>query len=343
MPLWTEIGRDFQNSWERGIPNRAYANIPPEVSEGERGSFGGYLLEETQPIPTSTLQFSTWAEAFRTRYSRFLILLGTWGVGMAAACGWTAVHFTAQFTKMTRIEISRSVLIVMALGMVAVLSFHIGHLLWSRMQFKSRLLWIETSGTFQTSQISVGNQFRGSALSSSTLTRVQDATLRVWVTDIITVVFGKDGKRSIIAMASADNVAKGIADRLVDFAAEQSTITTPTSDRDLARAASIGALDASVRAATRTAISTGTPDAIAGTLTDAQAVLGADALIEGRVKFYDAAKSFGYIVANAGDEYFFNSNSFRGDAPRKGDRVHFRPERGPKGLMAKRMHVAASE
>jgi hypothetical protein len=41
--LWTAISRDFQSSWERSIPNRAYANVPPDVSEGERGSFGGYI------------------------------------------------------------------------------------------------------------------------------------------------------------------------------------------------------------------------------------------------------------------------------------------------------------
>jgi hypothetical protein len=97
---------------------------------------------------------------------------------------------------------------------------------------------------------------------------VQDATLRVWVTDIVTVVFGKDGKRSITAMAPAHSVTKGIANQLIDFAAEQSTITTPTSDRDLARAASIGALDASVRAATETAMSGGALDAIGGTAAD---------------------------------------------------------------------------
>jgi cold shock CspA family protein len=341
--LWTEISRDFQNSWERDIPNRVYANIPPEVSEGERGSFGGFLLEETQPVPTSTLRLFTWAEAFQTRYSRFLLLLGVWGVGMAAACGWTAVHFTAQFAKMTRMEISRSTLIVMALGMVTVLSFRIGHLLWSRMQFKSRLLWIETSGTFQTSQISVGNQFRGSALSSSTLTRVQDATLRVWVTDIVSVVFGKDGKRSIIAMAPADSVAKGIANRLNDFATSQSAVVTLTAANDLARAASIGSLDAMVRIATTRAMEAPRNEAIESGPTVVPNPSDADARIGGRVKFFDATKGFGYIVADAGGEYFFNGNSFRCNAPNRGDRVEFQPERSPKGMMAKRILASASE
>ncbi|WP_371766086.1 hypothetical protein [Massilia sp.] len=111
--LWTEISRDFQNAWERGIPNRTYANVPPDVSEGERGSFGGFVLEETQPVPTGSLQFSTWADAFQIRYTRFLMLLGAWSLAMAAGCAYAAVHFTAQFAGMARMEISLSVLIVM--------------------------------------------------------------------------------------------------------------------------------------------------------------------------------------------------------------------------------------
>ena len=300
------------------------------------------MLEETQPVPTSTMQFATWAEAFQTRYSRFLLLLGAWGVATAAACGWAAVHFTAQFPSMTRMEISRAVLMVMALGMVAVLSFRIGHLLWSRMQFKSRLFWIESSGTYQSSQMSVGNQFRGSAVSSSTLTRVQDATLRVWVTDIVSVVFGKDGKRSIIAMAPADGVAKGIASRLIEFAGQQSAIATPTASGDLARAASIGTLDAAVRAATANAMKGNTPTSIAGTPDVEQSPIGSEARMSGGVKFFDAGKGYGYIAADSGDDYFFNLNGFKGDAPRKGERVEFQPAQGPKGLMAKRILVATT-
>lgn len=83
--LWTAISRDFQSSWERSIPNRAYANIPPDVSEGERGSFGGYIVEETQPVPTSTTQFRTWGEALKDTSARLLLALGAWGVVCATA------------------------------------------------------------------------------------------------------------------------------------------------------------------------------------------------------------------------------------------------------------------
>jgi hypothetical protein len=252
--LWAAIGRDFQNGWVRNIPNRTYASVPPSVAAAERGSFAGIALEETQPVPTSTMQFATWVEAFHTPYARLLILLDAWGVVMAAACAWAAVRFTGQFASMPRMEITRSILVVMVLGMVATLSFRIGHLLWSRMQFKSRLLWVESVGTYQTSVISIGNQFRGHVQSSSTLTRVEDATLRVWVADIVSVAFGKDDQRSIIAMAPADGVAKALAERLITFAASQSAVAIPTDARDLSRASAIGELDAAVRQATSAAI-----------------------------------------------------------------------------------------
>ena len=79
---------------------------------------------------------------------------------------------------------------------------------------------------------------------------MEDAKLRVWVSDITLVAFGKDGNRSVVAMAPADSVAKSIADRLVAFAANQSAVATPTAGRDLARASSISRLDTAVHAGT---------------------------------------------------------------------------------------------
>jgi hypothetical protein len=248
--LWAAISRDFQNSWERGIPNRAYANVPPEVSRGERGSFSGLILEETQPAPMNSSQPSSWAEAFQAPYARMLLLLGAWGVAMSVFCGWTAAGATEQFANMSAMEISRSILVVMALGMVSALSFRIGHLLWSRIEFRSRLVWIETSGAFQGSRISVGNRFRGHVQSDSTLTRVEGATLRVWVAHIASVAFGRDGKRTIIAMAAADDAARSMVNSLVAFAADQCVVPALTAKRDLARASSIGRLGAAAHAET---------------------------------------------------------------------------------------------
>lgn len=341
--LWTAISRDFQASWERSIPNRAYANIPPDVSEGERGSFGGYIVEETQPVPTSTTQYRTWGEALQVTSARLLLALDAWGVVCAASASIIGAYYASEFASMERMEISRVLLVVIALCMVVVLSHKTGHLLWSRMQFKSRLLWIETSGTFQTSKIAIGNQFKGHTQSSSTLTRIEDATLRVWVTDIVSVVFGKDGHRSIIAMASADGVAKSIADRLKAFAADQSSVATPTSARDLERAQSIGVLDAAVRSATAAAqVEEAQRAALRNQPAPAQHLAGSSTRKPGKVKFFNVEKGFGFIRDRDGNEFFFNANYVKGEAAMTGAEVEFEAAHSSRGPIAKNVRVVAT-
>lgn len=341
--LWTAISRDFQSSWERSIPNRAYANIPPDVSEGERGSFGGYIVEESQPVPTSTTQFRTWGEALKVTSARLLLALGAWGVVCATAASFIAAYYAMDFASMERMQISRVMLVVIALCMVVVLSHKNGHLLWSRIQFKSRIYWIETSGTFMTSKIAIGNQFKGHTQSSSTLTRIEDATLRVWVTDIVSVVFGKDGHRCIIAMASADGVAKSIADRLKAFAADQSSVATPTSSRDLERAQSIGALDAAVHAATAAAqVEEAQRAALRNQATPMQQLAGDPTRKAGKVKFFNVEKGFGFIKDHDGNDYFFNANYVKGDAAMTGAEVEFEPARSARGPIAKNVRVVGA-
>lgn len=242
--LWAEIGREFQRDWVRDIPNRAYINVPPDVSTGERGSFQGHILEESQPTVTSTMRFKSFGEALRVPHAKYLVLLGLWGIVLSMATGAVAVSLAGNFATMMHFEISRSLLTVFALGASNVLAFRIGHLLWSRMYFKSRLIWIETEGTFQTSEIDVGNQLVGRMRSRNKLTRVENATLRVWVTDIVSVTFGKKEKRFVMAMAPADGYAKNFSDHLTRFAGEQTSIAVPTSARDLGKAKNLSLIEA---------------------------------------------------------------------------------------------------
>jgi cold shock CspA family protein len=334
--MWAAVSRDFQSSWVRNIPNCAYANIPPDVSGG------GYIVEETQPVPTSTTQYRTWSEAFQVTSTRLLILLGAWAIACAAVASVIAAHYAADFANMERMQISRVMLVVIALCMVAVLSHKTGHLLWSRMQFESRVYWIETSGTYQTSNIAVGNQFKGHTQSSSTLTRIEDATLRVWVTDIVSVVFGKDGHRSIIAMAAADGVAKSMTDRLKAFAADQSIVATPTSHRDLERAQSIGALDMAVRGTAAAArVKEAEHAALRHKASPAHQLADSSNRRTGKVKFFDAAKRFGFIRDCADNDYFFNANYVKGDVPKAGAEVEFEPGQSARGSIAKNVRVVS--
>jgi hypothetical protein len=215
--LWAEIGREFQNGWTRNTPNRAYINLPPNTSTGERGSFQGHILEESQPTLSSTMRFDSIMEALALPHAKFLLLLNLWGVILSVAAAISGFWFADQFVDMVPLEISRSLLTVFALIASNVLAFRIGHLLWSRMYYKSRLIWVETEGAFQTSELDLGNQTFGRIRSRNKLTRVEDATLRVWVTDIVSVGFGKEGRRFIMAMAPADGYARSLADHLIKF------------------------------------------------------------------------------------------------------------------------------
>lgn len=244
--LWPKLSRDMQTSWAHGIPNRIYANVPPGAADVERGSFQGYLLEETQPSASFNLASANAREALGGAHVAYLVLLGTWALILSGAAAAVGALYAPDFSNMERFEISRVILIVIALGLSSNLAFRIGHLLWSRMYFKSRLMFVVVDGTYQTGEMRIGNQFTSNVQSRATVTRVEDATLRVWVSDLVTVAFGKEGKRFIMGMAPADGFTKALADDLKMFAVEQSSVTAPTSSRDVQKAQAIAQLDAAM-------------------------------------------------------------------------------------------------
>lgn len=234
--LWTKIGRDFQSTWVRNTPNRAYANVRPGTTDCERGMFQGYILEETQPTPAFGMGEETVAAMFAGRSTWWLIALNAWAAVLSVVSGVVGMYFAPQFGDMGRFEISRAALIVIALTVAAALAFRVGHLLWSRMYFKSRLIFIAVEGTFQHGELSLGNQLTGNFQSRSTVTRVEDATLRMWAADIMSVAFGKEARRFVMAMAPVDGFAKSTVEGLKQFAAQQSSLTAPTADSDQTKA-----------------------------------------------------------------------------------------------------------
>jgi len=231
--LWIEAKRNFRCNWVRGIPNRVYAYVPPGLTDAAHGMFQGYLLEETQPIPTLSSDASSSREAGTGKSPQHRFALVGWSLIMTISATLVAVCTASKFESMTAAEISRILLIVGALGISALRTFRIGHLLWSRIHFRSRLVLIVIDGTFQSAELTIGNQFADHVQSKSMLTRVENASLRVWVADVDSVAFGKNSRRSIIAMKSADGYAKAISDELVRFAQDQSSIAVPTSRQDL--------------------------------------------------------------------------------------------------------------
>lgn len=244
--LWPKLDRDLQNNWGRGIPNRVYANVVPGGTNTERDSFQGYVLAETQPTAFINMDADNLNGTISGIYRRYMIALCVWGLLLSVTVALVGYYYAPRFINMERMEISRVMLVIIALVVTTILTFRIGHLLWSRMYFKSRLFLIAIEGTFQSGEICVGNQFTGHVQSRSTVTRVQDATLRMWASDITTVSFGKASKRFIFAMAPADIYVQETIAELKEFALNQSSVTAPTSIADIEIAKSIGHMNEAI-------------------------------------------------------------------------------------------------
>jgi len=63
---------------------------------------------------------------------------------------------------------------------------------------------------------------------------------------------------------------------------------------------------------------------------------------KGTVKWFNAAKGFGFISRNGGEDVFVHFRAIVGDGYKtlnEGDSVQFEIEQGPKGLQAKNVSV----
>jgi cold shock CspA family protein len=162
------------------------------------------------------------------------------------------------------------------------------------------------------------------------------------ITDIVSVAFGKEGQRSIIAMSPADSVSKSMADRLKAFAADQSSVALPTAHRDVQRAQSIGALNAAVQAATAAAqIEEAQRAALRSEQAPAQQLAEDIVRKAGKVKFFNFDKGFGFVKDLDGNDYFFNANYVKGTEATTGAEVEFEPGRSERGPIAKNVRVVA--
>lgn len=321
--IWTKVKRDFQNVWTNGIPNRAYSEKTPETT-GDRGHFAGELMEETHPLLASSMHYPTLRDAWHDRQGRFLIILECWAVLLSLAAVITAVSFTTKFPDMSRMEISRIIVTVFGLNFASVFAFRVGHLLWSKMSFLSRLVFLSLDGSFQVAEMRIGNQWRGNVQSRATLTRIENASLRIWMCDIRTIAFGKDGQRFIMSMESVDHDMEKMSDGLINFALNQSSIATPTSDIDLKKTDLLAKMDRMYelqrKQADRELKSTEPYKQIA----------------TGKIKFFNREKNYGFIETNHKDIYF-NGRDLQNADIKPGQRVQFLLTHGEsrKGPVAK--------
>ena len=248
--LMQEIDREMQRNWAQRIPNRRYVRILPNIALTQHsGNFKGLLLEETQPMAPSAFSKLDWSVVMA--YPRFfwLMVIDALGLALTLAGTLALVIFAVLFDPM---QAWKPVLGYATLGMSLVAvggyAFRSAHTLWGRFDFESTLTWIEMEGSFIRSRIDLGNRLQDRVFTGRDVINVENMTLRVWVTQLRSVVFGHQSngsatRRIITGMLGQPKEAEYLKNLVTQFAQAQSIVVAPGSAEDARRMAGMGALN----------------------------------------------------------------------------------------------------
>ena len=248
--LMQEIDREMQRNWANGIPNRRYARLLPHIALGQRaGNFKGLVIEETQPLAPAAFGRMDWSAVLA--YPRFLwlMVINATGVGLTLLGAIALVAFAVLFDPLRAWQpVLGFATLGLALIAVGGYAFRSAHTLWGRFDFESTLTWIEMEGSFIRSKIDLGNRLQDRVFTERDVINVENMTLRVWVTQLRTVVFGHKGEssdtgRMITGMAGSPRQAEYLKNLIGQFADAQSIVVAPGSTEDTRRMAGLGMLN----------------------------------------------------------------------------------------------------
>ncbi len=248
--LMQELDREMQRNWSHRIPNRRYARILPQVPLNQRaGNFKGIVMEESQPLAPSAISKIDWETAMA--YPRFfwLAVIDILGVLMTVLGSAALVYFALKFNPQGDWKPVMGYA-TLGLSLVAVggYAFRSAHTLWGRFDFESKLTWVEMEGSFIRSKIDLGNRLQDRVFTERDVINVENMTLRVWVTQLRSVVFGHQSQgsatqRIITGMLGLPQDAQYMKDLITQFAAQQSIVIAPAAAEDARRMASMGMMN----------------------------------------------------------------------------------------------------
>lgn len=233
--VWIEVEREFQRQWVNDVPNRRYLNQRPDADKKQGSQFSGHILEESQPQWVHEALVTRWGDALGQERGRLLIAMGLCGVLSALVCAVLSIHWLNSLGAASMQTHVADAAVALALLVQSRAALKGGHFLWSRLYFLSRVTWVELQGTQQQAELEVGNNLHGHVRSRSKVTRVQNATLRVWSADIQSVTYGKDGQRCVVSMSPARDTANKMVLQLMAFAQNQSLLIAPDAPSDQQR------------------------------------------------------------------------------------------------------------
>lgn len=241
--LMEQVDRMLMDRWKEGIPNRRYLRHSPEV-KGRQGQFRLELVEETQPMPRERVMPEGLWHAFALPQFRWLALLSAWFALLMIGVAFAAFGLAHAF--MNDSNFSAWLMFTVGLSVAAVYAMRSAHALWGRYDFRSTVVWVQVQGSYESAHMEMGRVLSDSLKSEKDVINIEAMTLRVWASEIDTVLFERTGLRQILAMRGLVEYAEHMAHELRSFGMERTTLVTPQSSIDMQRAAQIGQLNSAI-------------------------------------------------------------------------------------------------
>lgn len=236
--LTDEIDRELQSRWTERIPNRRYVSIAPHIDAASRsGRFEAEALEETQPMPLQDKAPLTLGELLGSPGTKWTSLLSGFAALLAIAACFAALAFARSALDPEAGLAWKNLSLAVGLSSVSLYAFRGAQFLFGRFTFSSTLVWIEGKGNYQSARLDYGNALQDRLKTAKDVINIENMTLRVWVAELDSTIFGKQGARHVIGMRGKQDEANYLANHLSEFAQSQSMVVAPTSSEDLKRAA----------------------------------------------------------------------------------------------------------
>lgn len=238
--LLEELDRILMEKWFSRTPNRKYSRRSP-IIEGPQGQFTAEIFEETQPCPQVGKVAESLQHALATKEFFWLTCLTGLAFVLIASGTLMAVWLTRAILASETVW-SNFTLTCSFFG-VGMYCYRAAHALWGRFDFVSKLIWVDIQGSFESASVQLGNQISGNLQTSKKVINIESMTLRVWVSEIDTVIFGRDSLRQMTGMRGLPAYADELAQSLKCFAEQNSMVVAPTSAKDLERAEKVGMMN----------------------------------------------------------------------------------------------------
>lgn len=237
--LIEELDRILMSRWYSNIPNRRYTRRSPQVTAGQ-GQFSAEMFEETQPRPQTQGVVTGLGQALSN--PRFFWLTCLTALSLVLMVAGTLAAFLASKQILNGDAVASTFAFAVSQFCVGAFCLHSAHILWGRFDFVSELIWVDISGSYESARMNVGNQVTSQVQSSKNVINIEAMTMRVWVSEIDTVIFGKDSLRQLVGMRGLPALAEELAKTLKGFGETRSSIVAPSSQQDLERARNLAVI-----------------------------------------------------------------------------------------------------